>query len=72
MPRLLGGGEARLYSYRIGNPSRPPASRPYCIGGLRPIVQHRRIGLCYSYRFIRPVEPLRTGEHTARRIASRV
>jgi hypothetical protein len=77
MPRLLGGGEARLYSYRIGDPSRPPASRPpagrpYRAGGLRPVVQHRRAGLCCSHRCVRPVVPLRAGEHAACRAADRV
>ena len=71
MPRLLGGGKVRLYSYRIGNLSRPLADRPYYIGGLRPIVQYQRIGLCYSYRYIRPVEPLRTSRHIAYYTAGR-
>jgi hypothetical protein len=38
MPRLLEGGEVRLYSYRISDPFRPPADRPYRIEGFRPIV----------------------------------
>jgi hypothetical protein len=85
MPRLLGGGEARLYSYRIGDPSRPSASRIWAsiwlarpagrlcrAGGLRPAVQHRRAGLCGSHRCVRPVVPLRASEPTACRATSRV